>query len=484
MTTIEPKMLVTLTMGQNITEVTITQNPYTIPYWETPVVIILTVILAIITVASIVGNCMVIIVVFYFRGMHTKTNMFIVNLAVADFGVAVLCMPFSLLTVVNGNWVFGHTMCNVNAFFIALFLIASIHGLMYISLHKYFSIVKPLARLITQRRAVLMIVASWTAAFAGAIGPVVGWTRNEYKPATAQCGPKFPENLQEKSHAMFLLTVGYLIPLIVLFYNYTVIFVTIRKYSVRLKKHSNYDEVRILKQQKQITITLFIVFIAFFICWTPYFIFAGAGTVIGFDHLPRWPNILVYWCGYASSAINPIIYAFRTKSYRRAFIKLCCCFRDGGLGSDSSPNALRRLNASTLSDTSRMRSPSMNSTFMNSSPSLNSRHLISRSSVDPAIINTNSTFCAEIVVNPLTSVNLNGRSYDHNSNHGNLEGDDVFDERETLPREKLNKETKKRSVSESDKEGLEERHYGPTRKHSDLTVCLSTPLEARAETRI
>ncbi len=324
----------TLSMDQNNVTGMLTPTPkYIPPYWDTPAVVILSIILAIITIASIVGNCMVIIVVIYFRGMHTKTNMFIMNLAVADFGVAVLCMPISLLTVVNGDWVFGKAMCNVNAFFIALFLIASIHGLMYISIHKYFSIVKPLAKLITQRRAALMIVASWTAAFAGAIGPVVGWTRNEYKPATAQCGPKFPENLQEKSHAFFLLTVGYLIPLIVLFYNYAVIFRTIQKYSARLHKHSNYDEARILRQQKQITITLFIVFIAFFICWTPYFVFAGMGTVVGFDHLPRWPNILVYWCGYASSAINPVIYAFRTKSYRRAFIKLCCCLTNWNFGS-------------------------------------------------------------------------------------------------------------------------------------------------------
>ena len=322
----------TMMMGVNVTSLTVLPK-YIPPYWDTPAVIILSIFLAIITIASIIGNGMVIIVVIYFKGMHTKTNMFIVNLAVADFGVAILCMPFSLLTVVNGNWVFGKAMCDVNAFFIALFLIASIHGLMYISIHKYFSIVKPLAKLITQRRAVLMIVLSWAVSFAGAAGGVLGWTENEYKPATAQCGPKFPENNIEKSHACFLLTIGYLIPLIVLFYNYSVIFWTIRKYSQRLKQHSNYDDARILNQQKEITQTLFIVCIAFFICWTPYFVFAGLGTVVGFDNIPRWPNVLVYWCGYASSAMNPIIYAFRTKSYRRAFIKLCCCFVEGGFGS-------------------------------------------------------------------------------------------------------------------------------------------------------
>ena len=303
---------------------------YETPYWEGAVMVILSVILAIITAASLIGNAMVIIVVIHFKGMHTKTNMFIVNLAIADFGVAALCMPFSLATVVHGDWYFGDQLCNVNAFFIALFLIASIHGLMYISIHKYFSIVRPLARLITQRRAVMMIVASWTAAFIAAIGPIVGWTQNEYKEATAQCGPKFPTNFKEKSHAYFILGVGYAIPLIVLFYNYCVIFRAISRYSTRLHRHSNYDAGKILRQQKQITITLFIVFIAFFLCWTPYFVFAGLGTLVGFDKLPRWPNVLVYWCGYASSALNPVIYAFRTNSYRRAFMKLCCCFMRAG----------------------------------------------------------------------------------------------------------------------------------------------------------
>ena len=121
---------------------------------------------------------------------------------------------------------------------------------------------------------------------------------------------------------------------------------------------------------------------------------------------------------------------------------------------------------------------------MNSSPNLNNRHLIS--TLDPAVASVTANFCAETVVNPvIKSIHTNGRNFDHNSNHGNFQKDDVFDDSEPLPRENLKKKLTKRSVSESDKEGLEERHYGSTRKHSDLTMCLSTPPPGmKTETKI
>ena len=124
----------------------------------------------------------------------------------------------------------------------------------------------------------------------------------------------------------------------------------------------------------------------------------------------------------------------------------------------------------------------MNSSYMNSSPSLNSRHLISRSSVDQIVIaSANNAVEAETAnsSNPVRVASVNGKIVDQNGNHGNrLDDDDVFGENGRVPHEEQKSEKKKkRSVSESDKEVLEERHYGPTRKHSSLTVCLSAPLE-------
>ncbi|KAG8230183.1 hypothetical protein J437_LFUL006115 [Ladona fulva] len=44
------------------------------------------------------------------RGMRTRTNLFLANLALADILVGLLDMPFSVLTLIFGEWRFGHHM--------------------------------------------------------------------------------------------------------------------------------------------------------------------------------------------------------------------------------------------------------------------------------------------------------------------------------------------------------------------------------------
>ncbi|KFM74944.1 Melanopsin, partial [Stegodyphus mimosarum] len=109
-------------------------------FYGYPVVVPLAIFIIIIIVLAVGGNVMVIMTIVRHRGMRTRTNMFIVNLALADILVAVLDMPVSLTTIIEGRWVFGDTMCKLNGFTMALFLICSIHTLMYISVHKYISI--------------------------------------------------------------------------------------------------------------------------------------------------------------------------------------------------------------------------------------------------------------------------------------------------------------------------------------------------------
>ncbi|GIY07481.1 melanopsin [Caerostris darwini] len=109
-------------------------------------VVPLAMIMVLIIIFAVGGNVMVVLTILRHRGMKTRTNMFIVNLAVADILVAVLDMPVSLITIIEGRWVFGDALCKLNGFTMALFLICSIHTLMYISVHKCISITRPFSR--------------------------------------------------------------------------------------------------------------------------------------------------------------------------------------------------------------------------------------------------------------------------------------------------------------------------------------------------
>lgn len=86
------------------------------------------------SVASVVGNGLVVATIARHRGMRTRTNLLLANLAAADILVGALDMPFSMVALFKGKWIFGSGACQFNAFTTGIALMASIHTLMFIRL--------------------------------------------------------------------------------------------------------------------------------------------------------------------------------------------------------------------------------------------------------------------------------------------------------------------------------------------------------------
>ncbi|KAL3209679.1 hypothetical protein MRX96_038101 [Rhipicephalus microplus] len=66
---------------------------------------------AVIFVFAVVGNVLVLVTLVQNKRMRTVTNVFLVNLAVSDLLLGVLCMPFTLIGSLLRNFVFGELMC-------------------------------------------------------------------------------------------------------------------------------------------------------------------------------------------------------------------------------------------------------------------------------------------------------------------------------------------------------------------------------------
>ncbi len=65
----------------------------------------------IIFVLAVLGNSLVIVTLVQNRRMRTVTNVFLLNLSVADLLLAVFCMPFTLIPTLLQNFIFGKAMC-------------------------------------------------------------------------------------------------------------------------------------------------------------------------------------------------------------------------------------------------------------------------------------------------------------------------------------------------------------------------------------
>lgn len=65
---------------------------------------------------DIIGNGLIIFIVAATRKMRTPTNILLVNLAVADLLVALMCMWVHLGMSITTDWPFGLIICKVNMF--------------------------------------------------------------------------------------------------------------------------------------------------------------------------------------------------------------------------------------------------------------------------------------------------------------------------------------------------------------------------------
>lgn len=234
--------------------------------------------LSISMVLAIFGNLMVIAVVVRHRGMRTRTNMFLVSLAVADFLIGLLLAPVSFATLVAQDWILGNILCQIDSFLNAVLFMTSIHTLMYISIHKYLSITKPLSQ-ITKGKILMMISAAWGWGLTCAALTTVILSHAEFKEGTMQCGPAYPviNNKSLLFHIIIQTSVIFL-PLVIMIFAYSRMFGEIREHMQRLDENTAMDRGQIYSQQRRVTITLFIVLACFVLCWIPYCVYANYVT--------------------------------------------------------------------------------------------------------------------------------------------------------------------------------------------------------------
>ncbi|XP_063599111.1 tachykinin-like peptides receptor 86C isoform X2 [Penaeus indicus] len=303
-----------------------TQNSIEEESYELYAVVPLSFFLVLSMVLALGGNVMVILTIVRHRGMRTRTNLLLANLAVADILVAVLDMPIALITIISGKWIFTKDFCYFNGFTVGLGLMLSVHTLMWISIHKYISITKPFSRSVTPRKIVLMIIMAWawTIFFNLLPTPLIGLTETVFKPGASQCGPPPPKKRLQYLHAGLNTTINLVIPLVVMSYCYYKIFKEVKDHLSRMQEFTDVNVRNSLIQQKQITETLCIVLSVFVLFWLPYIGYSLSLVFLGQEAVPKIFNPIAYLFGYMNSACNPIIYALRSPSFRRGFSEIIC----------------------------------------------------------------------------------------------------------------------------------------------------------------
>ena len=146
--------------------------------------------LCVVNIGIIIGNFLVLIVVWRTSKLHEPNYFFLCNLSVADLLVGLIYCPLLIASVIKQSWVFGDPLCRAHSVIVSASLNASLMNLCAISVDRYFFITRPLryTEIVTSRKTSIAIAFVWLHSIFWAIAPcsvgVNGYTKRVLPPAS------------------------------------------------------------------------------------------------------------------------------------------------------------------------------------------------------------------------------------------------------------------------------------------------------------
>ncbi|XP_041134454.1 galanin receptor 2b [Polyodon spathula] len=292
-------------------------------YSFNPASVIVSVVFSLIFLLGTVGNSLVLAVLLRNGQMgHNTTNLFILNLSVADFFFIVFCVPFQATIYSLEGWVFGSFMCKAVHFFINLTMYASSFTLAAVSVDRYLAIRYPLRsrELRTPCNAVATMAVIWGLSFIFA-GPYLSYYDITDVDTVNVCIPGW-EEWRRKVLDTCTFICGYVIPVLIVSLSYTR---TIKYLWTAVDPLDGMSESK--KAKRKVTKMIIIVTVLFCLCWLPYHVVILCYLYgdFPFNQTTYVFRLLSHCMAYANSCLNPIVYALVSKHFRKGFKKVFRC---------------------------------------------------------------------------------------------------------------------------------------------------------------
>ncbi|KAM6445475.1 LOW QUALITY PROTEIN: neuropeptides B/W receptor type 1 [Rhynochetos jubatus] len=282
------------------------------------------VVYSIICAVGLTGNTAVIYVILKAPKMKTVTNIFILNLAIAD-ELFTLVLPINIADYLLLQWPFGEVMCKLIISIDQYNTFSSLYFLTVMSIDRYLVVVATTkSRKVsyrTYRAAKIVSLCVWSFVTV-IILPFTVFAKIHKEQGHSQCVLVFPhpESMWWKGSRIYTLILGFAIPVSTICILYTTMLCRLR----RVQLHSN---AKALDKAKKITLMVVIILAVCLFCWMPYHL----STVVALTtDVPQTPLIIgisyfITSLSYANSCFNPFLYAFLDDSFRRSFRKLINC---------------------------------------------------------------------------------------------------------------------------------------------------------------
>ncbi|XP_072539275.1 adenosine receptor A1-like [Salminus brasiliensis] len=295
-----------------------------------------------VAVACCLGNALVVWAVWSCGALRKTTFCFIASLAVADFLVGFVTIPLGVLVDVRLKISFYGClfMCCV----LIMVQMASVTLLLAIAVDRFLRVRIPLTykTTVTEKSSWVVVALCWLVAAFLSFVPMFGW-HNSLDSTTHANSTSFECSfftVVSTSYLVnFLFFSCFLPPLAVMTGLYCYIFMTTRRQLRANIGVPTNSSINYLKERRLAT-SLALVLVLFAICWFPLFLMHTVKLYYQNDKVPSFNMHIGVLLSHASSAVNPIVYAFRIPKIKAAFkklwVRLCHCRKEQEQSKESS----------------------------------------------------------------------------------------------------------------------------------------------------
>ncbi|KAG5844124.1 somatostatin receptor type 1-like [Anguilla rostrata] len=284
---------------------------------RSPSTILIPSIYALVCCVGLTGNAMVIYVILKYAKMKTATNIYILNLAIAD-ELFMLSVPFLATSAALRHWPFGSLMCRLVLSVDGINMFTSIFCLTVLSVDRYVAVVHPIKSARYRRPSVAKIINAcvWGLSLVVILPIIVFADTVPSRDGGVDCNFLWPESSWSEAFVVYTFLLGFLLPVVAICLCYCLIVVRLR--AVGLK--AGWLQRR--RSEKKITRMVLLVVAVFVVCWMPFYIV----QLVSVFRRPPDPMVtqLFVILSYANSGANPILYGFVSDNFRRSFQRIVC----------------------------------------------------------------------------------------------------------------------------------------------------------------
>ncbi|XP_071952217.1 G-protein coupled receptor 54-like [Antedon mediterranea] len=258
--------------------------------------------------------------------MRTATNYFLANLAMTDIALLLTCaLP---TTFMYRGWAVGPVVCRIVNYMMLVSVQATCLTLAIMSIDRYRLVVLAIRSRNTRSKSMVVTTAivTWIVSFTTHIPTIVYMTYED-----GVCLTAYPSELSKKVYIAFTSCTTYFLPLASIFVCYLKILIQVWRKTSRGTESAQAHR-RYVRRRRRVTRMVFTIVILFAVCWAP----CQASFLIDTFHPPFYNHIstieeykrknifrLFTQClAYTNSAMNPIVYGFAVKCFRKYLMKM------------------------------------------------------------------------------------------------------------------------------------------------------------------